>query len=106
MNKEAVLNVTVMGREFRIHCSGEERDDLLLAVSYLDRKMREIKSAGKIMGTEQIAIAAAISITHELLDTRSRCDFDMPEFKRRIESLESRLGSVLPGEGTFENKVG
>lgn len=106
MNKEAILNVTVMGREFRIHCSGEEREDLLLAVSYLNKKMQEIKSAKKIVGTEQIAIAAAINIAHELLDIRSHHDFDMPEFKRRIESLQARLDDVLPSESALESRTG
>lgn len=103
MNKETVLNVAVMGRELRIHCSGEERDDLLLAVSYLNKKMQEIKSARKIVGTEQIAIAAAISIAHELLGFRARHDFDMLEFRRRIKSLGSRLDDALPGENALEN---
>lgn len=105
MNKETVLNVTVMGREFRIHCSAEEREDLLLAVSYLNRKMQEIKSARKIVGTEQIAIVAAINITHELLNSRSQYGFDMQEFKRRIELLESRLVDTVSSRGVPGSKT-
>jgi len=105
MNKEAALNVTVMGREFRIHCSGEEHEDLLLAVSYLNKKMREIKATRKIMGTEQIAIAAAINITHELLNARSQCGFDMEEFRRRIELLEFRLADAISSQSMSENKT-
>jgi len=103
VNKDTVLNVTVMGREFRIHCPGEEREELLLAVSCLNRKMQEIKSAGKIAGTEQIAIAAAISMTHELLSIRSQRGFDMNEFKRRIELLECRVSDALTDQGIYKN---
>ncbi|WP_292979315.1 cell division protein ZapA [Nitrosomonas sp.] len=106
MNKEAALNVTVMGREFRIHCSGEEQEGLMLAVSYLNKKMREIKATRKIVGTEQIAIAAAINITHELLNARSQCGFDMEEFRRRIEPLESRLADAVSSRNIPENKTG
>jgi cell division protein ZapA len=95
MNTETTLDVTVMGREFRVHCSEEERESLLLAVSYLDKKMQEIKSAGKIIGTERIAIAAALNITHELLGIRAGKGFDIKEFKRKIGLLESKLDDVL-----------
>ncbi len=106
MNKDTVLDVTVMKQEFRIHCSGEEREDLLLAISCLNKKMEEIKSAGKIAGTEQIAIAAAISITRELLSIRSQGGFDMNEFKRRIELLESKVSDALAGIRTIlKNKI-
>ena len=41
------------------------------AVEYLDRKMREIRDAGKVIGVERIAIMAALNITHELLTMRA-----------------------------------
>ncbi|MGG7054298.1 cell division protein ZapA [Nitrosomonas sp. ANs5] len=98
MAHETTLDVTVMGREFRIHCTEAEREGLLLAVSYLEQKMQAIKQAGKIVGTERIAIAAALSITHELLNLRAGKGFDIKEFKRRIESMVSKLDNVLSGQ--------
>lgn len=95
MNSGISLDVTVMGREFRVLCPEAEREKLLLAVSYLDKKMREIKNAGKIVGTERIAIAAALSITHELLSLQAGKGFDINEFKRRIEEMGLKLDEAL-----------
>ncbi|MDV6343385.1 MULTISPECIES: cell division protein ZapA [unclassified Nitrosomonas] len=97
MDTETII-VTIMGREFRINCSEEEREGLLLAVSYLDKKMQQIKNERKIVGTEQIAIVAALHITHELLTMRPIKSFDTNEFKRRIKSIESKLDELLPGK--------
>ena len=50
-----------------VACPEEERDALARAARHLDSKMREIRSSGKVFGTERIAVMAALNITHELL---------------------------------------
>jgi cell division protein ZapA len=61
------LDVAIMGREFRVACPEEEKESLLHAVAFLDRKMREIRDQGKVIGLERIAIMAALNITHDYL---------------------------------------
>jgi cell division protein ZapA len=72
MTTSKTINVTIMGREFRVACPDDEREELLQSVSYLDKKMREIRDSGKVIGSERVAIMAALNITHELLTTRIR----------------------------------
>ena len=95
MSDETTVDVSVMGQEFRIHCIEDEREGLLLAVDFLNKKMREIKSNGKIVGTERIAIAAALNITHELLNMQSGKGFDIKEFRRRIGLIDPKLDDTL-----------
>ena len=45
MNTETTIDINVMGQEFRIHCVEDEREELLLAVDFLNKKMQEIKSS-------------------------------------------------------------
>jgi len=90
------MNATIMGHEFRVTCPDEEREELLQSVSYLDRKMREIRDGGKVIGSERIAIIAALNITHELLTTKIRGGFDMGEFKRRIDRMQAALDAAMP----------
>jgi cell division protein ZapA len=89
------LDVTILDREFRVACPAEERAGLLDAVTFLDRKMREIRDAGKITSMERIAIMAALNIAHELLTTRIGGGFDMGEFKRRMESMQASIDATL-----------
>lgn len=95
MKTDTAMDVTIMGREFRVTCPEDERKGLLEAVAYLDKKMREIRDSGKIVGSERIAIMAALNITHELLTTRNREGFDMEEFKRRIDCMQAALDAVM-----------
>jgi cell division protein ZapA len=90
------LDVTIMGRAFKVACAPEDRAGLLEAVDYLDRKMQEIKDAGKVANLERIAIMAALNITHEFLNTRVG-GFDVGDFKRRIASMHERIDESLAG---------
>ena len=88
------LQVTVMGREFRVACPEDEQKELLEAVDYLNKKMDEIRDNGKVVGIERIAIMAALNIAHELLTTKVG-GFDMAALKRRMQSMETTLDQAL-----------
>jgi len=99
MSKEARgLDVNIMGREFRVSCTEEERRELLKAVDHLNSKMREIRDTGKVVGVERIAIMAALNIAHEYLSTRMDGGFDVGEFKRRMSSMQANIDQEMNGQ--------
>jgi cell division protein ZapA len=97
--KAKTLDVSIMGRAYKVACSDDEREGLLAAVSYLDVKMNEIKAAGKVASIERIAVMAALNIAHELLEARSRgageSAFDTESLKRRMNSMQALLDEAL-----------
>ena len=93
--KVKTLDVTILDREFRVACPEDERAELLEAVSYLDKKMREVRDTGKVATVERIAIMAALNIAHELLTTRLGTGFDIGEFKRRMSHMQATIDATL-----------
>ncbi|MDD5329645.1 MAG: cell division protein ZapA [Sulfuricella sp.] len=89
------LDVTIMGREFRVACPEGEQAALLESVSYLDRKMHDIRDKGKVIGVERIAIMAALNIAHEFLSTRLSGNFDIGEYKRRMISMQAQIEQAM-----------
>lgn len=68
MTDETVtVTVKLLDREFLVGCKPEEREGLLASVTYLDRKMHEIRHASRSPGYDRVAALAALDITHELL---------------------------------------
>ncbi len=96
MTNNNAVDVAIMGREFRVTCPDEEREELIQAVTYLDKKMCEIRANGKVVGSERIAIMAGLNIAHELLATKVKGGFDMGEFKRRIDHMQVLLDTATP----------
>jgi cell division protein ZapA len=88
------IDIEIMGREFTVSCTDEERQGLLEAVDYLDHKMREIRDAGKIVGVERIAIMAALNISHELLNTQSD-GVDVGDIKRRMFAMQNQIDEAI-----------
>ena len=95
MNDAKSLQITIMGREFRVACAEEEQAGLLEAVDYLNKKMLDIRDAGKVIGLERIAIMAALNISHELLSTKVGGGFDMAEIKRRMNRMETVIDQAM-----------
>ena len=89
------IEVSLLGRNYKVACEDGEREALMQAVEYLDAKMSEIKKTGKVNGTDRIAVMAALNIAHELLSTKLGGSFDIGQAKRRIKSIEAKLDEAI-----------
>ena len=89
------VTIKLIDREFLIGCEPEERAGLLAAASFLDSKMRELRQAVKSPGFDRLAVLAAVSITHELLDLRGRQNADSGELAHDISALRKRVEASL-----------
>jgi len=101
-DRPVTLDVSILGRDYRVACKEPERDELLQAVQFLDRRMRDIRDAGKIVGAERIAVMAALNITNELLrasrgrpSTATTGGFDTAGVERRISAMQSAIDRAM-----------
>ena len=97
MSEAKAVDVNIMGREFTVSCTEEEREGLMNAVSFLDKKMRDIRDSGKIVGVERIAIMTALNLSHELLNSKSG-NVDVGDFKRRITKMQDDIDKACVTE--------
>lgn len=95
------LDVKILDRELRVACPEEEREALLDAVAYLDKKMTEIRDAGKIASVERIAIMAALNIANELLSVKVGRGVDLSDFTRRMRSMQTAIDQALADQETL-----
>ena len=109
--RTVTLDVTILGRDFKVACKEDERDELLEAVALLDRRMREIRDTGKVSGTDRIAVMAGLNIAHELLRERRASaitaetqpvgggeSFDAEAARRRIQAMQATIDETLAGQ--------
>jgi len=96
MGHSTYLDVSIMGREYRVTCKPDEREALLAAVAMVDERMRDIAAKSKSATPERVAVMAALNIAHETLAGQgSQESFDNPDLQRRIEAMEAQLDAVL-----------
>ncbi len=109
------LTVNILGRDYRLSCEPAERETLLAAVAHVDRNMQAIREQGKIVGTERIAVFAALNIAGELLSRRAVADgaptgpsqtgrppgaepVADPEILRRMQAMDAVLETALASQ--------
>jgi len=85
------VSVNILGRDYQVNCPADERDALERAARHLDEQMREIRNTGKIVGSERIAVMAALNLSHELLGL----DSNRSETERAVRRLSERIDRVL-----------
>ncbi|MDD1605546.1 MAG: cell division protein ZapA [Methylococcaceae bacterium] len=64
--KPQPVSLTIMGKEYKIMCELDEQDDLMRSAQQLDAQMRKMRDAGKVSGSDRIAVMAALNLAHEL----------------------------------------
>lgn len=96
------VTVHILDKEYRILCQDGEQDDLLASARYLDMKMREIRATGKVIGSDRIAVMAALNIAHELLKHQQSKDENTQSLSQRIHSLQKKVEIALNSGNRLE----
>ena len=87
--------VRILEKEFRVACAKNQELALKEAAQYLDKQMRQIRQAGRVIGIERIAVMAALNITNELLTLRNSPTDPGELFSERLKTLQERIDGVL-----------
>ena len=89
------INVTLLDKEYLIACTDEERDLLHRAIELLNAKMRDVKASGKVIGSERIAVMAALHIAHDLLQYKDRNESYTSNVDDLIRRLQNKIDDAL-----------
>ena len=88
-------NVHILDKEYRVACQPEQREDLISAAHYLDKKMREIRERGTVIGNDRIAVMAALNMAYDLLQLQHSSHSTVSDLGTRITRLRSKVDAVL-----------
>jgi cell division protein ZapA len=83
------VTVKILDKEYQVACPDEQKAELIVSASYLDKQMRSIRETGKVIGLERIAVMAALNISHELLQASEQAD--------AVPALESAANEDVDG---------
>ena len=97
------LEIKLLGKDYRVACEPDEREQLLAAAALLDAKLKEAgdKTSGSARGSgERVAVMVALNLAHELLVARSTPEhlaaaLESESIQRRINFIEAKLDESL-----------
>ena len=107
-DRMVTLDVSILGREYKVACKADEQAELKDAVAFLELRMKEIRDGSKTSSVERVAVMAALNLAHDFqrgraappLPARGASDaaVDLAAARRRIAGMQSAIDQVLPGK--------
>lgn len=103
MSAHSTVDISLHGREYRVTCAPEERDELLAAVACVETRMNELATKTKGTG-ERLAVMTALNLAHDLLGKNARAaapatvsanEFDKDDLTHRINLMVARMDAML-----------
>ena len=89
------ITVAIMDKEYVVGCAEDERESLFASGEFLNRNLREQRDSGKVIGSERVAVMAALNIAHEYLDYRRRNENVANDMVDGIERIHRKIQSAL-----------
>lgn len=102
MSNDNNLTIQILEKSWQVRCPEEKKHELQKCARLLDSKMHEIIENGKIMGTEQITVMAAINVIYDLLQQQSQKDLYIDSLSSRVRELQNKLAKHVPQNQQLE----
>ena len=102
MANAKTLELNILDRDYRVNCPDGAEAQLKDAARYLNEKMVEIKNAsstaGKVLGTDRIAVIAALNLAHELLEMQQQ----QGSQNDRLDKIHQMIDEALDKDSQLE----
>ena len=95
MEESVPVSLKILGKDYKIACTLDEREDLLSSAQLLDEEMRELRDSGKVIGPDRIAVMAALNLAHELKQVQKQNELLSKGLGDRLAQLRDKIENIL-----------
>lgn len=95
MQEQTRVQVKILDKDFQVACPVEERDALLLAAHELDKRMRQVRNSGAMVGIDRVAVMVALNLCHELNECKKNASEHSGDIPSDIKETTLRLSQKL-----------
>ena len=92
--RQHTVSIDILDKSYQVACEPEQEAELKQAANDLDDQMRAIRSTGKVIGLERVAIMAALNLSHQGLVMKSGGQPEDP-LEEQLKSITSRIDEAL-----------
>ena len=89
------LTVSIVGKDYQVACPAGEEESLRKAAHYLHTLMESIRSSGRVVGLDRVAVMAALNVCNELLQSKSKHAEAQDLVTERVQKLSDRVADAI-----------
>jgi cell division protein ZapA len=94
--QDNAVKIKILDKEYLVSCPDDEREALEASVKHLTEKMSEIRSTGKVVGIDRIAVMAGLNLAHESIMSGTAGN-NSNSTGIRLHELNTRIDDALAG---------
>lgn len=88
------VSIRILEKDYTVACPPGEESALLASADLLNRKIKDIRDRGSIIGSERIAVMAALNLAHEFLSAEQNT-VQYTTMDQRIAGLKEKIDTAL-----------
>jgi cell division protein ZapA len=89
------IKIIILDKEYVVACPKDEESALQASAKHLNDKMKEIRTSGKVVGVDRIAVMAGLNIAHEAIELGTGGTDLAKSAGGRLHKLNSRIEETL-----------
>jgi cell division protein ZapA len=93
--KSNAVKIMILDKEYLVSCPDDEKEALDASVRHLSKKMSEIRSGGKVVGIDRIAVMAGLNLAHEAIQSGTATSSEEDSTGARLRELNTRIEDAL-----------
>jgi cell division protein ZapA len=99
---EAPVKLNILDKEYRVACPIGEEESLHASAHLLNARIQEVQDRGKAIGTDRVAVMAALNLANDFLAQKNDWERSSKSFYTRIRSLQDRIDLALKNTQQLE----
>ena len=96
------ITLRILDHEYKLACAPEEKHLLEEAAVELDTKLQEIRDSGKLLGSERVAVIAALNMCYERKAMKRELDCMTALTQNKVGDLLHKLETALNKSAQLE----
>ncbi len=94
MAKPVAVDVNILDKSYQIACDPDEEHLLHNAAKYLSDQMRDIRDKGSVIGSDRVAVMAALNMSYELIKLK-KLEEEHQEVSKRLSDMNNSVSALL-----------
>ena len=89
------IKITILDKEYIVACPEGEEEALRASARHLSDRMKQIRTGGKVVGMDRIAVMAGLNLAHEAIELGAGSANLASTAGARIDRLNDRIEQAL-----------
>ena len=98
------VDIQIFGRSLRVNCPPEQQDALNMAAEDLNQRLQDLKVRTRVTNTEQLVFIAALNISYELTQEKTKTRDYAASMEQRIKMLQQTIEQALLEQGRISER--